>query len=87
MTRKAGSQLALDEISATRLFIIGLTEAEQQTLQARILNAGADDHYVSTSANMLALAVVELAKLRKRHRITVRVLEDRILVSSKGKKP
>lgn len=84
--KEARSQFAQDRISAMRLFIVGLNDSEQQALQARILNSGADDDYVSSSGNMLSLAVVELARLRGKKRITVRVRKDRLIVSSKGKK-
>jgi hypothetical protein len=58
----------LMEADGRTLFIEGLTRAEVDTLRARVFYSGAADTYIASFGSALALATVELLKLRDRRK-------------------
>lgn len=68
------------------LWICGLTYAERDHLRARVPYTAASDTHIATSGEWLALAVMELSKLRRRKKVTVRMASNGFELTAKLKK-
>jgi hypothetical protein len=73
-------------IRRTGLTILGLTYEERDALRARLLYSGASDSEISSYADMLPLACAELAALRNRRSVKVRVTASGFELTAKPRK-